>query len=153
MTERPGFRFRASGQDEAWNMPYVLSSGTNAENKGKGEILSRSGLDEPRCRSRFQNRLQRRAGRVAQDTGNKAECEDADLEWFHPLSCSRSGPGWREGSSGGRHRLGPAEGGGWRREVRTLVQIASRAKALPHPQALQMLLVEASHLRMEQIRR
>lgn len=137
-------------------MPYVFSSGTKAENKGKGEILGRSGLDELRCWSRFQNRPQRRACRVAQDMGNKAECQDADLEWFHPLSCSRSGPGLAGGVQWRAVQV--VVSGGWgvpggRREVKTLVQIASRAKALPHPQAFQMLLAEASHLRMEQIRR
>lgn len=124
VTDRLGFRFRASGQDEAWNMPYVFSSGTKAENKGKDEILGRSGLDELRCWSRFQNRLQRRAGRIAQDTGNKAECQDTDLVWFHPLSYSRSGPSLAGGVRGRAAQV--VASGGWgvrggRCEVKTLV--------------------------------
>lgn len=93
-------------------MPYMSSSWTKAETKGKGEILGGSGLGEPRCWSRIQNRLHRRAGRGAQDMGIKAEWQGTGLEGFSPLSCSRSDPGFvgedpTEGGTG-QGQVGPA---------------------------------------------
>lgn len=81
----------------------MSSSWTKAENKGKGKILGSSGLGEPKCWPRFQNRLQGSTGRGAQDMGIKAECYDAGLEGFSSLSCSSSGLGLIGGD--------PTEGG------------------------------------------